>query len=101
MEFRKYSYSVAGTPQGSIISPILANIYLDKLDTFVTKLKGEFDIGSKATINPLYKSLTKRKERAKTIGEKRHIHKQLLLIPSKLNIDPYFKRLEYIRYTDD
>jgi len=53
MEFRKYSHTVAGTPQGSIISPILANIYLDKLDKFVAELKKEFDVGSKASINPV------------------------------------------------
>ena len=47
MEFRTYSHSVAGTPQGSIISPILANIFLDKLDKFILELKEEFDVGSK------------------------------------------------------
>jgi len=101
MEFRTYSHSLVGTPQGSIISPILSNIYLHKLDEFILKLKSEFEIGIKATRNPVYHRLSRKKDRAKTIEEKRLIHKELLKIPSKLDIDPNFKKLEYIRYADD
>ena len=101
MEFRTYSYSVAGTPQGSIVSPLLANIFLHKLDEFIAELKNEFDVGTKATINPLYKKLSNKKDRAKSMREKLAIHKLLRMVPSKLEIDPKFKKLEYVRYADD
>ena len=101
MEFRSYSHTLVGTPQGSIISPILSNIYLDKLDEFMLKLKSEFSVGNKATRNPVYHRLSLKKDRAKTVEEKVMLHKELLKIPSKLYIDPNFKKLEYVRYADD
>ena len=43
LEDWKYHKTYSGTPQGGIISPLLANIYLHELDRFVMKLKSEFD----------------------------------------------------------
>ena len=45
LEDWQYHKTYSGTPQGSIISPILANIYLDRLDCFMEKLKKKFDSG--------------------------------------------------------
>ena len=41
-------------PQGSGISPILANIYLNELDRHITEYKATFDCGSstKRKVNP-------------------------------------------------
>ncbi len=46
MEQWQRHQTFSGTPQGSGISPILANIYLDKLDSFMERCKMEFDVGT-------------------------------------------------------
>ena len=47
LEDLQYNATYSGTPQGGIISPLLANIYLHELDKFVLKLKKEFDAPGK------------------------------------------------------
>src|ERR1700749_295647 len=41
-EFNEYKHTIAGTPQGSIISPTLCNIFMNQLDQFVSSLTTEF-----------------------------------------------------------
>jgi len=45
-EFKQVFNSFSGSPQGGIISPILANIYLDKLDKFIEKIILENTLGN-------------------------------------------------------
>jgi retron-type reverse transcriptase len=49
--------SEIGTPQGSIMSPILANILLNKFDTFMAKYQEQFNKGATRRLNPEYRRL--------------------------------------------
>ena len=57
LEDWQFHNTYSGTPQGGIISPILANIYLDKLDKFMKNLKRDFDKGTKRRANPQGKDI--------------------------------------------
>ena len=56
MEQWNYHYTYSGTPQGSGVSSILANIYLDMLDEYIEEYKVTFDTGvsKNRKINPDY-----------------------------------------------
>lgn len=104
MEDWKWHATLSGTPQGGVVSPLLANIYLNELDSYIeTTLLPDFNKG-KRTPNPKYRHYAFRKAQAKRRGDRKAFQAadQLLhSVPSYDVHDPAYRRLRYIRYADD
>ena len=98
--------SLIGSPQGGIISPILANVYLHELDVFVENLREKQEKGTIKRDNPEWVKLIYQKNRMVTRKETKtkafkNLMKQIRSTPSKVVNDPEYIRLKYLRYADD
>ena len=105
LEEWRYHDTRSGTPQGAILSPVLANIYLDRLDVFVESiLRQKYDRGDERKPNPEYSRLVKRAWYLKTTArhdQARAVRRQMQRLPSYELNDPDYRRLKYVRYADD
>ncbi|MFC0299313.1 reverse transcriptase domain-containing protein [Virgibacillus soli] len=113
-----YRQTYSGTPQGGILSPILANIYLNKLDEFVEQvLIPKYETNKKKRkMNPEYNKVNRQmielKRKINTleiddINRNSMIDQYKVLDMEKRNhkvldeMDSEFVRVKYVRYADD
>ncbi|AEQ52843.1 retron-type reverse transcriptase [Pelagibacterium halotolerans B2] len=111
-----YNATYSGTPQGGVVSPILANIYLHELDQFMDSRMAAFNRGARRKPNPEYcrlnnlASIRRRKLRvhgdshskaARWRQEMQEMEAAKALLPSVDMHDEGFKQLHYVRYADD
>ncbi len=105
LEDWRYYDTLSGTPQGGIISPLLANIYLDEMDRFVEDtLIPAYTKGDKRRVNPVYARTQNQRLRLlkkRNFTEAKNLKQQGRKMPSYEPLDPDYRRLKYIRYADD
>jgi len=105
MEDWKYNETLSGCPQGGILSPLLSNVYMDRLDQYVEReIIPQYTKGQKRAENKEYKAVLnqiKKHKRHENWEKVKELEKVAQKMPSKDSNDPNFRRLHYIRYADD
>jgi group II intron reverse transcriptase/maturase len=105
MEDWQYHDTLSGTPQGGVVSPLLSNIYLHKLDEFVDReLIPQYTRGNSRKANRAYTRLARRRQAARRRGDRasaRELARQMRNLPYGDPMDPGYRRLRYLRYADD
>jgi group II intron reverse transcriptase/maturase len=105
LEDWRYHATLSGSPQGGVVSPILASIYLDRLDKFMeTTLLPAYNRGAERRVNPVYVRLQGQRlwlDRHGRHAEARALRKQYQRLPASDPTDPAYRRLRYLRYADD
>ena len=119
MEQWEYERTYSGVPQGSGVSPVLCNIYLNELDKFMEKYAIDFNTKApRKRLSPAYKTSVNRAYEYRKEGkrlweqlspEERKIRSRRLkeleraeksMTPT-VPLDANYKRIQYTRYADD
>jgi Type II intron maturase/Reverse transcriptase (RNA-dependent DNA polymerase) len=100
-----WNATLSGVPQGGCVSPVLSNIYLHRLDSFVESvLIPEYTRGGRRARNPAYLEVASALARARRQGDRagaRRLSRKMRSLPSVDPHDPGYRRLRYVRYADD
>lgn len=111
----KHNNTFSGTPQGGIVSPVLANIYLDQFDKYMKEYAQTFDKGKKRkgrseynylnarTVNlrKKWRNETDETVKSQLFAKLRKMQKEMLAMPCGDEMDEKYRRLRYVRYADD
>jgi group II intron reverse transcriptase/maturase len=94
-----------GTPQGCVLSPLLANIVLNELDQYLEKYRSSFEIWKKRKRNKMYDAITSKIQNLQKYqpgsAQIKTLAKMKRTIPSVMYEDPDFKRMMFLRYAED
>lgn len=105
LEDWRWNATLSGAPQGGVASPILSNIYLDRLDRFVEQhLLPDYNLGEKRRANGEYLAAQHAIARARRAGDReavRALGRHRRTLPYGDPNDPGYRRLRYVRYADD
>jgi len=105
LEDWQWNATLSGAPQGGVASPVLSNIYLDRLDKFAgTVLIPEYTRGKSRKANPAWTKVANAMADARRRGDRaavRALRQQRRGLPARDPGDPGYRRLCYLRYADD
>ena len=105
LEEWRFNATLSGTPQGGVVSPLLANIYLDRLDRFVEQtLIPAYTRGTQRKRNLAHRRVQRRMYRLAQQGnhaEAKCLRQEMQQLPYGDPGDPDYRRLRYARYADD